>query len=83
MVRDALLTEKVEQLEALEHQKKEVARLMEEKKIYSQYLQNVMLDAYLKKIKNKYASPLSFLPVFFICFLFLGFLGFLFLFTGQ
>jgi len=53
MVRDALLTEKVEQLEALEHQKKEVARLMEEKKIYSQYLQNVMLDAYLKKIKNK------------------------------
>ena len=59
MVRDALLTEKVEQLEALEHQKKEVARLMEEKKIYSQYLQNVMLDAYLKKIKNKYVSPLS------------------------
>lgn len=56
IVRDALLTEKVEQLEALEHQKKEVARLMEEKKIYSQYLQNVMLDAYLKKIKNKYVD---------------------------
>jgi len=49
MVREALLTEKVEQLEALDHQKREVARLLEEKKIYSQYLQNVMLDAYMKK----------------------------------
>ena len=57
MVREALLTEKVEQLEALDHQKREVARLLEEKKIYSQYLQNVMLDAYMKKIRNKYVHP--------------------------
>jgi len=53
MVRETLLTEKVEALEALDHQKREVVRLFEEKKIYSQYLRNVMQDAYDKKTKNK------------------------------
>jgi len=53
IVREAMLTERIEQLEALEHQKREVARLLEEKKIYSEYLTNVQLDAFLKKIKNK------------------------------
>eukprot|EP01113_Clastostelium_recurvatum_P032334 TRINITY_DN413_c1_g1_i6.p1 TRINITY_DN413_c1_g1~~TRINITY_DN413_c1_g1_i6.p1 ORF type:complete len:1287 (-),score=491.71 TRINITY_DN413_c1_g1_i6:955-4473(-) len=53
LLREAILTERIEQLESLEYQKKEVARLLEEKKIYAEYLQNVQVDAFLKKIRNR------------------------------
>ncbi|KAL6073899.1 Ras GTPase activating protein ira2 [Balamuthia mandrillaris] len=48
-----LCTEKIEMLQSLEHLRTEVDKLFEEKRLYSEYLHNVQLKAFLARIKSK------------------------------
>jgi len=48
-----LCTEKIEMLQSYEHLRSEVERLVEEKEIYSEYLKNVQLKAFLARIKSR------------------------------
>ncbi|ELR20796.1 GTPase activating protein Sar1, putative [Acanthamoeba castellanii str. Neff] len=48
-----LCTEKIEMLQSLEHLQSEVERLVDEKEIYTEYLKNVQLKAFLARIKSR------------------------------